>query len=471
MSVSNFLREVSFFQDITDDDFNKMCRLVGVVDLKAGEQLFAEGDIADRVYIVQEGEIEVIKSSLEREVLLSVGGPKTVIGEMALVAKRPRNATVRARTDAVLLAIHNEQFTHFMMSSPTLSHHMFNMAMDRWRHTESRLHQSEKMAQLGTLTAGIAHELNNPAAAAQRASEQLLDAMTQLTEAQSSLNQLSLDDKQYTQLNELAAQAKQAAQSPPEMDALARSDQEYELETWLEGRNIDNAWKIAPLLVNLDFDPDRLEVLADCFTPEQLMPVVTWLASTYTNYNLVAEIKQASSRISGIVKAFKSYSYLDQAPVQSVNIHEGLNDTLLIMRNKLKSGINVRREYAESLPEIQGYGSELNQVWTNIIDNAIYVLGEGGEIVIRTRLEGAWIIVEIQDNGPGIPEDVLPRIFEAFYTTKPVGKGTGLGLEITQGIIVQKHRGDIKVFSEPGKTCFQIWLPLDFNNPTAPISQ
>jgi predicted CoA-binding protein len=210
-----------------------------------------------------------------------------------------------------------------------------------------------------------------------------------------------------------------------------------------------------------------LKSFASHFSPEYLPAIVGWLGATYNAYNLLNEIGQGSSRISEIVKALKSYSYLDQAPVQDVNINEGLDNTLLILRSKTKD-IKIHREYDPNLPKIQAYGSELNQVWTNILDNAADALDKSpnAEIFIRTVHEGDWIKVEIEDNGPGIPAEILPRIFDPFFTTKPPGKGTGLGLEISYNIIVNKHRGDIRAFSWPGKTIFRVSIPINFEATT-----
>ncbi len=267
--------------------------------------------------------------------------------------------------------------------------------------------------------------------------------------------------------------ARAQAKRPAEMDAMARSDLEYELEIWLEDQGVDNAWEIAPTLVNLEYNMEELNTLAQQFDTKHLPTIIDWLGATYTVHNLLAEIGQGANRISGIVKALKSYAYLDQAPVQSVNISEGLDDTLLILRSKLKTGVSVRREYTPDLPNIEGYGSELNQVWTNIIDNATDALSHTPDatITISTRSENEWVIVEIQDNGPGILPDVQPRVFDPFFTTKPPGKGTGLGLDISYNIVTNKHRGDIKLSSRPGNTCFQIWLPINLettnDNPLA----
>ena len=317
------------------------------------------------------------------------------------------------------------------------------------------------MAQLGTLTAGVAHELNNPAAAVKRGADQLLSAMAGHSEAQSQLSEKGLSDVQREALAELAAQAREQAVRPSRLDALDRADLEDDLEAWLEERNVDDAWETASSLVNMGYDLDGMARLADGFDSDQLPAIVGWLNSTYAVHNLLSEIGQGAGRISDIVKALKSYSYLDQAPVQLVDVHEGLDNTLLIMRSKLSDGVTVTREYAAGLPEIQAYGSELNQVWTNIIDNAADALDGHGRITLRTRQEGPRVVVEIEDDGPGIPEEVQSRVFESFFTTKPPGKGIGLGLDISYNIVVNKHRGDIRLFSEPGKTRFEVWLPLD----------
>ena len=333
-------------------------------------------------------------------------------------------------------------------------------AEEALRESETMLRQSEKMAVLGTLTAGVAHELNNPAAAVKSGAGQLEAAIAQFGQAQSQLSQLDLTAAQRSELRRLTQEVLQRAARPPELNALARSDREGELETWLEERGMPDVWKLAPTLVNLNYDTARLTALAESFAPEQLPVVIGGLDATFTVYNVLTEIGQSAGRISEIVKALKSYSYLDQAPVQAVDLHEGLDNTLLVLGHKLKSGISVRREYALHLPNIEANGSELNQVWTNIIDNAADALEGQGEITIRTRQDEEWVVIEIEDDGPGIPAEIQSRIFEPFFTTKPPGQGTGLGLDISYNIVVHKHRGDIKVVSEPGKTCFEVRLPL-----------
>ena len=330
---------------------------------------------------------------------------------------------------------------------------------------EMMMRQNEKLATLGKLSAGVAHELNNPAAAAQRGAEQLQDAIIKLEQAEFSLGQSNLSASKLEVLELYTRMIQERAKEPLDLDPLTRSDQEYEIETWLTDQGVEDAWELAPMLVNIGFDCSKLSHLAENFSSEEFPLVATLLSNRYTTYNLLAEIGQGTSRITEIVKALKSYTYLDQAPIQSVDIHEGLNDTLVMLRSKLRAGVQVRREYASDLPRIEAFGSELNQVWTNIIDNAVSAMEGQGEIVLRTYRQDAWVIVEIKDTGPGIPQNIQAKIFDPFFTTKPPGKGTGLGLNISHNIIVQKHKGKIAVYSRPGETCFEVKLPLNFEAP------
>jgi signal transduction histidine kinase len=466
MINSLFLKQIALFQEMSEADLAMLSESVVEMTIAPGEELFKEGDEGKRAYIIIEGELEILKEAQGREVLLAVRGKGAVIGEMALLQALPRSATVRARSETALCAIEKDELDRLMNSSPSAMQALFQTILSRLREDQVQLQQSEKMAQLGTLTAGVAHELNNPAAAVKRSADQLVEAMHSLDGSYAHISRLGFDEHQWQVLNQLAVKANQSATSPPEMDALTRSDLEGEIEMWLEEHAIDNSWLIAPNLVNLKFNEDELTALADEFPEERLMCIIEWLDATFTVYSLLNELSQGSGRISGIVKALKSYAYLDQAPVQLVDVHQGLDDTLTILQNKLKKGFNVKRDYAPVLPEIMGYGSELNQVWTNIIDNAIDALDsqEDSQIIIRTCQESEWVVVEIEDNGPGIPKEIQSKIFDAFFSTKGVGKGTGLGLNISYSIVVQKHRGDLRVKSEPGKTIFEVWLPINFES-------
>ena len=457
----DFLKKVPLFVSMPDHDLERLCEMVTEVYLNAGEQLFTEGSPGDKAYIIETGEIEILKASGGRSVLLAVRKSGEVIGEMSLLEAAPRFASGRARTESKLLAISHSQLDELLNTSASAARSLLFTITSRLRSTELMLRQSEKMAQLGTLTAGIAHELNNPAAAAQRGTSQLKSVIAQLQEAQIGLSKLSLTPEKWDELGQLNVLIRDRASNHIDIDTLERSDREYEIEEWLDAHNIPDAWEYAPTLVDLGFTEEQLGNLANNFSSNQLVEVIAWMGSSFNTFSLLEEINQGSERISEIVNSLKSYVYLDQAPIQSVDIHEGINNTLVMLRHKLKEGIDVKREYAESLPNIQAYGSELNQVWTNIIDNAIDAMNGQGEIIIKTRQDGEWVIVELEDNGPGIPKDIQEKIFSPFFTTKTVGKGTGLGLNISYKII-EKHSGEIKVFSKPGNTRFQVSLPIDF---------
>jgi PAS domain S-box-containing protein len=336
---------------------------------------------------------------------------------------------------------------------------VFGADVTAQKQAERALRQTEKMATLGTLAAGVAHELNNPAAATRRAAEQLREAFTQLEDAQIHLEAAVIGPEGRQLLLSLERQARDRAARPDDTDTLERSDREADVEDWLDDHGVTDLWDLAPALVAQGLAPDTLERLAGPLQGEALSSGLAWLATAFRVHTLSYEIGQGSARISEIVGALKSYSYLGQAPVQAVDLHEGLDNTLVILRNKLKTGIRVHRDYGADVPPVPAYGSELNQVWTNLLDNAADAMGGNGEITISTRHEPGSAVVEICDNGPGIPENLQHRIFDPFFTTKAPGKGTGLGLSTSYSIITDKHKGTVSVASRPGRTCFTVRLP------------
>jgi signal transduction histidine kinase/predicted CoA-binding protein len=458
----HFLARVPLFADLPPEDLDRLCGMVESVALPAGKTLFEEGSPGDRAYVIEQGEIEIIKRSGSREVLLAVRKSGEVIGEMSLLEATPRMATARARTDALLIAVEQQKLDELVRTSASAARAMFYTVLARWRATSTTLQQSERMAQLGTLTAGVAHELNNPAAAVKRGAEHLLGALETQESAWAAVHRLELDAAAGRRLAVAVVQIRERARHPAELDTMARADREEELDDWLDDHDISGD-RDAGALVDLALSDERLEELLEAFGPARLPVVLRALTATYDTYNVVAEMSQGAERISSIVGALKQYSFLDQAPVQEVDLHEGLDNTLLILRSKLGKGVSVKREYDPALPRITARGSELNQVWTNLIDNAVDAMNGQGRILIRTCHEKGWVMVEIEDSGPGIPEDVQGRIFDAFFTTKPPGKGTGQGLAIAYQIVTQNHRGSIRVLSEPGRTRFQVTVPV---NPT-----
>ncbi|MFH1103354.1 MAG: ATP-binding protein [Actinomycetota bacterium] len=455
MKPSDRLRTVPLFAALTDDDLDRLCRDAEEIRLGAGDRLFAEGDRGDRAFVISDGDVEIVKQSPGRDVLLAVRHPGEVIGEMALLEDAPRMASARARTDATLITIEKRQLDALLDTSSSAARAMFDVLLSRWRQTEARLRQADKMAQLGTLTAGLAHELNNPAAAVARAAGDLSGAIEEYAGAAHAAAEAGVPPPVAALLDRIRAGASGSTQ----LGALERADAESAVESWLEGRSVAEPGRGAGPLVAAGLDPAALDDLA--ITGPAVEAMVSLIVASVTVGDLVRQVNLGAQRVFEIVRAMKSYAFLDRAPVQDVNIATGIDDTLLLLGSKLRD-VTVVRDYAD-LPPVPAYGSELNQVWTNLIDNAIDAITEGGgtTITVRTRVEGPLAVVEVEDDGPGIPPEVLPRVFDAFYTTKAPGKGTGQGLDISYGIVVHRHGGDIRVTeTHPGRTVFRVEIPL-----------
>lgn len=336
---------------------------------------------------------------------------------------------------------------------------VYGADLSELKSAERALRQSERMATLGTLAAGVAHELNNPSAAVQRAAAHLQDAFSALQQAQLTLSRLGLEPAVLDRLAELDRLARTRASGAEPLDPLTRSDRETDVELWLEDQGIEDGWDLAPALVSLRYGAAELDELAYTLPREHLAPIIEWMGRTYPVYLVLEEVHHGASRISEIVTALKAYSYVGQAPAQRVDVNQGIRHTLIILHNKLKRGVHVELELDPELPGIQAYGGELNQVWTNLIDNAADAMEGSGRLTLRTAVDGDWIRVDVEDDGPGIPEDIQSRIFDPFFTTKDPGQGTGLGLNTTFNTIVKKHGGRIELQSRPGRTCFIIRLP------------
>ena len=454
-----FLRRLELFANLSESDLDWLSGQMEPVSVAAGEILMEEGRPGDSAYIVEDGEFDVVKKSDVQDIVIAVREPGEVVGEMALLDQAPRMATVRAVRDSRVMKIRGETLQQLLSQSPSAAMSILHIVSKRLRQNEGLLRQNEKMAALGTLTAGLAHELNNPASAVLRSSDQLRAALRDWSKIMIELDQRGLTKGQIDSVNHLRGVIETHPIQASGLDPLTQNDLENELQTWLEAHGVQKAWELAPTLLPFGWDANSLADLERSFEAETLIAIVNCLAAGCLVYTLLNEVSLGTERIAEIVKSVKAYSYLDQGPIQQVDITKGLENTLVILRYKMKDGIKVMREYSPDLPVIEAYGSELNQVWTNIIDNAIDAMQGKGELILRTRAEENNVVVEVEDNGPGIPAGIQKRIFEPFFTTKPPGMGTGMGLHIAYTII-NNHYGQIQLKSGPGRTCFQVSLPI-----------
>ncbi len=465
MSIE-FLRRLPLFAGLTEPDLERLYAEAQTLHLPPNSLVIEEGAPGDALYVLLDGELQVSKRAGAHDVKVDVRRPGEVIGEMSLLDNAPRSASVRTLRDSELLMISKEMFEKTLANSPTAALAILYTVTARLRQNEALLHEKEKMAGLGTLAAGLAHELNNPAAAVRRAASQLGDLLPKWQPAMSALDRLALNPQQAALLAALRQAMAVRATAVITLDPLTRSDQEGAVESWLTDLGVAEPWELAATLVNFGWTVADFEQLGDAFSSAEISVLAQALGLGSGVFSLLDEVSKGSGRISEIVKAVKSYSYLDRAPVQEVDVHEGIDNTLIILRHKLKTKISVVRTYAPNLPKIEAFAGELNQVWTNILDNALDALSgrDGAELRITTSLQGEAVMVELADNGPGIPDEIQSRVFEPFFTTKAPGVGTGLGLNIAYNI-VHKHYGEIRLTSRPGFTCFQVKLPTRLPKP------
>jgi signal transduction histidine kinase len=454
------LRKSPLFQGLSDEELGQLMDMAEHVSLRAGEILIKQGDMGDTAYVIIKGEFEIQKQSGQSLIKIDVRNPGDVVGEMALLSRAPRSATVISKTDSETLRVPQEAFENLLSSSSTAAMAVLRWVMARLTQNESLLHQQEKMAALGTMSAGLAHELNNPAAAAQRSAAEFNKILIKWQGLTNQIISAAFRENQTEWLNNFMDETTRRFAAPIKLNALEKIDLVDQLEAWLEANEVESAWELAPAMVNFGWNGESLEELKGTAFFDLS---IQWLGAGCMAVGLIFEVQQTTERISQIVQAMKSYTYLDQAPLLEVDVHEGLENTLVIMQHKLKKGVTIRREYSADLPRIEAYASELNQVWTNIIDNAIDAMNGKGEISLRTYPEDDNVVIEIMDSGPGIPEEIQARIYEPFFTTKPPGKGTGLGLHISHDIVANRHHGQLLVESKPGETKFRVILPVRMN--------
>ena len=461
----DILRRSPLFSNLNDEQLQCITELGTAINLDRGTQIANQGDPPDGFYIILEGQTEWTRNVGGEDVPAMTLGTGEVFAELILLLDEPYPTSGRALTDVQLYKLTPDDFWKMLELCPGVMRRILKVAVQRSQIHETVSQQQAKLISLGTLSAGLAHELNNPAAAVRSNVKNLETALHTLPSLALKLHQQPITQEQIAFLSDLYHRATTTALSATPPDAIAQSEAEDILTDWLETHEVANAWKLAPMLVTAGLDTAQLDDLTAHVTPDCLECVLTWLETTLTGIKLLEDIKLGSTRISELITAMKNYFYMDQASLQKIDVHEGIENTLIILKHKLKYGMVVEREYAD-LPHICACGSQLNQVWTNLIDNAIDATNGKGHLWIRTALEGEYILVEIVDDGTGISTNVRSRIFDPFFTTKGVGKGTGLGLDIVRRIVVGQHNGKISVESKPGETRFQVRLPLNLASKT-----
>jgi signal transduction histidine kinase len=459
------LRHVPVLADLTAEEMSWLASHMTTDEYRTGDALSHEGDPADRMIVVLKGEIRGTHEYEPNDGLTYTARAGDITGKLPYSRMHHFPLTTRALEPVEIASLPASRCEEMQERMPKLGARLVGVLADRVRETTRNEQQSEKMVALGRLSAGLAHELNNPAAAARRSAEHLRETLCSLRTAAVSLalRDLSLDQRRWLFEIERAWEEKNHSAS---MDTLERSDREQEIGAWLDERGVAEAWTLAPDLVEAGAELAVLKEIETRFDQEALSDVVTRLAGSFTITRLSKEIESSTARISELVRAIKEYSYMDQMPEQRIDVHAGLENTLIMLHHRLKRGVNVVRQYDRTLPQICAFGSELNQVWTNLIENAIDAMNDKGELRVRTGREPNGVLVEIGDNGPGIPPGIIDRIYDPFFTTKPVGQGTGLGLDTVRRI-VRKHRGSIDVESKPGDTRFQVRLPIPKNGEQA----
>ena len=452
----------------SEADIERLLKDARMLEYGAGDVLVEEGEEANAAYYVVDGELDILRRIGSDNVAIATRRTGEIVGEMSLLIGEPRTATIRARVLSRVLEISHERLHETLLCNPESMFLMLRTVAARLKHSESSLVHYQKLAGLGTMAAGLAHELNNPAAAIVRGAMQLEESVLAWECWSESLGSLSLSAEQRHRIDELRHGARAGHETTQFGDEIERFDAQDALRDWLERKHVGSAAALAVSLVDSGHTVDVARRIEEQFGPEHLETVLNWIAARETSFSILQSLRASGKAISEIVGGVKSFTRLDQAPVQDVDVHEGLEQTLTVLRYRLGK-INVHRMYAHDLPRITAFASELNQVWANLIDNAVDAMDGQGDITIRTSAEEKSVVVEITDTGRGIPIEAQQHLFDPFFTTKPVGKGTGLGLSISNNI-VRKHGGDITYQTRPGQTTFVVRLPHNGGRTTEALS-
>jgi signal transduction histidine kinase len=460
------LSKLELFQKTPIERLHWLCDRAQSIHLSAGERLVEEGDPPRGFFILTVGQIAVTRTSEGAEMPLGQHKAPAFFGEVPLLTDEPVVVSLCALSDCQVYEVGGDDFRTLLHECRDFERAIFRVVASRLRGVESFIRGREKMAALGTLSAGLAHELNNPAAAVVRAMKDVIPALTELQRMNLVYGSQQVDQAHTQEWLQVRDQGYEAILKG-RLDPLALSDREEQILAWLEDYGVDDAWNLAAPLAMGEIETKQLDALMERWRDDssELRDLgLRWLALSFDVMSMITSGLRGAERIAELVKSMKSYSYLDQGTQQFVDIHDGIEDTLRLFSHRLKQGIEVRRSYDRSIPQLNVYGSELNQVWTNLIDNAIDAMEGKGVLEIITSQHQKFVRVEVIDSGSGISPEIRSRIFESFYTTKPVGKGTGLGLDITRRIVENRHQGAITVESKPGETRFSICLPINKGN-------
>ena len=461
------LRELFLFADLDPEQLDWIAGCGDVVEIPAGANVVTEGELARCFYVLLSGTVsmsrmiggETVETTRTDHRGSYFGAVQFYLEDEST---REYPASVRAITDSVVLALPAKEFAKRFAQWFPMAVHLLEGMLLGMRRGNQQLAERERLLALGKLSAGLTHELNNPAAAAIRATDALRDKVAHMRNKLAMIADGRIAGPALRKLVMAQDEFVKKVRHAPTLSPLEASDREDELGDWFDEHGIEGGWDLAPVFVAGGLGVEDMEAVSAACENGMVEGPIRWLAYTVESESLMREIIDATTRISDLVGAAKQYSQLDRAPFRYVDVHEGLDATLMMFGRKLgeDGGVKMVKDYDRSLPPIPAYPAELNQVWTNIIDNAIDAMGGEGTLTVRTARVDDRVLVEIGDTGPGIPPDIRRRIFEPFFTTKGVGKGTGLGLDVSYRVIVSRHHGDVQVESEPGDTRFRVFLPL-----------